>query len=183
MQLEGFSNFCHHASASGVLFYYTGEFSQNVIGTMSDSLKQRLDALGAAASARRKVFSAFVEMAQNIMHYASEDAGNGCRTGAMAVGHEAGKFYVMCANPVRLEHVERLRSRLEPLRSMSLDEIKAAYKAQLRNDGHASDTLSRGSGLGFLTVARESSEPIEYHILMSSQRNDGHAELYLRAAI
>lgn len=183
MQLEGFSNFCNHASSSGVLFYYTGEFSQNVIGAMSDSLRQQLDAVGASGPARRKVFSTFIEMAQNIVHYANDEASNGSRTGAMAVGQQEGKFYVMCANPVRLEHVERLRAKLEPLRTMTLDEIKQAYKEQLRNEEHAKDSISRGSGLGFLTVARESSEPIEYHILMSSQRNDGHAEFYLRAAI
>ncbi len=182
MQLDGFSKFCHHASQSGVLFYYTGEFSQNVIAAMSDSLKQQLDAVGASAPARRKVFSSFVEMAQNIMHYARDEAGSSS-VGAMAVSHDAGRFYVMCANPVRLDHVERLRAKLEPLRSMTLEEIKLAYKEQLRNDDHAKDAISRGSGLGFLTVAREASQPIEYQIVLSSQRDDGQAEFYLRAAI
>lgn len=183
MRLENFSNFCEHATHSGILFYYTGEFSQNVIGAMSDSLKEQLDAASVSGPARRKVFSTFVEMAQNIMHYANEEASGGLKLGALAVGRHEGKFYVMCGNPVRLEHVERLRAKLEPLRSMSLDEIKAAYREQLRNDAHDRDTVSRGAGLGFLTVARESSEPIEYQIVLSTPRADGHAEFYLRAAI
>lgn len=183
MQLDNFSRFCNHATDSGILFYYTGEFSQNVIGAMSDALKEQLDAASVSGPARRKVFSTFVEMAQNIMHYANEEAGGGLKLGALAVGRNADKFYVMCGNPVRLGHVERLRAKLEPLRTMSLEEIKAAYREQLRNEEHARDTVSRGAGLGFLTVARESSEPIEYQIVFSSQRDDGHAELYLRAAI
>lgn len=183
MRLENFSSFCDYAANNGILFYYTGDFSQNVIGAMSDALKEQLDAASISGPARRKVFSTFVEMAQNIMHYANDDATGGLKLGALAVGRHDGKFYVQCGNPVRLDHVERLRAKLEPLRSMSLDEIKAAYREQLRNDAHAQDTVSRGAGLGFLTVARESSEPIEYQIVLSSQRDDGHAEFYLRAAI
>lgn len=183
MRLDNFSNFCDLAATSGILFYYTGEFSQNVIGAMGDALKEQLDAASVSGPARRKLFSTFVEMAQNIMHYANEEAAGGLKLGALAVSCNAGKFYVMCGNPVRLEHVERLRARLEPLRTMSLDEIKAAYREQLRNEAHDQDTVSRGSGLGFLTVARESTEPIEYQIVVSSQRDDGYAEFYLRAAI
>lgn len=183
MQLNGFSAFCHHASNNGVLFYYTGEFSQNVIGAISDSLRQQLDTVGASGPARRKVFSTFIEMSQNIVHYADDTLNDGTQNGTVAVTHREGRFSIMSANPVKLEHVERLRTKLEPLRSMSLDEIKAAYKAQLRNEGHANDQISKGCGLGFLTVARESSEPIEYQIVVSSERTDGHAEFYLRATI
>lgn len=183
MRLENFSDFCNLASNNGILFYYTGEFSQNVIGAMSDSLKQQLDSVGVSGPARRKVFSTFVEMAQNIMHYADGEAVAAGRLGALAVGRHEERFFVMCGNPVKIEHVERIRNKLEPLRIMNLDEIKAAYRQQLRNDEHDKDAISRGAGLGFLTVARESAEPLEYQIVFSSQRNDGHAEFYLRATI
>ena len=182
MRLENFNAFCDFAANNGVLFYYTGDFSQNVIGAMSDSLRQRLDSINASGPARRKVFSTFVEMAQNIMHYSDRDA-VGDRRGALAVGRQGERFFVMCGNPVRVEHVVRIREKLEPLRTMSLDEIKAAYRRQLRNEEHEKDTISRGAGLGFLTVAREATEPIEYQIVLSSRENDGRAEFYLRATI
>jgi len=183
MDLASFSQFCTQAAGHGILFYYTGDFSQNVVGAMSDTLRQRLEAVGASGPARRKVFSAFVEMAQNILHYADEAAGGGKRIGALAVGHDGeGRFCVLCANPVRIDQVERLRSKLEPLRNMTLDEIKLAYRAQLRNEAHDQDPFSRGAGLGFLTVAREASEPIEYRITYRSGE-ERHAEFHLRAAI
>ncbi len=184
MKLDVFNDFCQRAIQNGILFYYSGEFSQNVVGTMSDALKQRLDSVGAPNTARRKVFSAFVEMAQNIIHYAAENGEDGAKVGALAVGEFGGKFYVICGNPVKLDHVDRLRAKLDPLRRMSLEEIKTAYREQLRNDAHETeDDISKGAGLGFLTVARESSEPIEYQIVYSSERDDGVAELYLRAVI
>lgn len=192
MQLDIFSDFCVLASSNGILFYYTGEFSQNVIGAMSDTLKQRLEAVNATSQARRKVFSTFIEMAQNIMHYgggdgpAPEDDDTAPRRvgriGALAVGQYMDRFYVICGNPVHMDHVPRLREKLEPLRTMTLTEIKAAYREQLRND-ETQDTLSKGAGLGFLTVARDATEPIEYHIITPPSRSDGQAELYLRAVI
>jgi hypothetical protein len=182
MNLGMFNNFCSQAAENGILFYYSGDFSQNVIATLGDTVQQRLQSVGATGPARRKVFSAFIEMAQNILHYGDTVPGAGLRIGALAVGRKDEKYYVVCGNPVRTEHVERLRTKLEPLRTMTLNEIKQAYKQQLRNDEHESDTLSKGAGLGFLTVARESSEPIEYQIVTRSGE-DTYAEFYLRATI
>lgn len=183
MKLDVFNDFVRLASDNGVLFYYSGDFTQNVIAAVSDTLKGRLESAGVSGPARRKVFSTFVEMAQNILHYASPDSEDGARIGALSVGRSGDKFYVMCGNPVHLEHVQRLRDKLDPLRNMTLDEIKAAYREQLRNDEHDKDSISRGAGLGFLTLARESSEPLEYQIVMSSDRQDGCADFYLRAVI
>jgi hypothetical protein len=42
---------------------------------------------------------------------------------------------------------------------MSLDESKTAYKVSLRAETPAQ---SRGAGLGFLTMARDASEPLEF---------------------
>jgi hypothetical protein len=182
MNLSNFNEFCNRAASQGVLFYYTGEFSSNVIGTLSDTVRERLEALGTPNKHGRKVFSTFMEMAQNILHYADDSSTAGRRIGALAVGHEDGKFYVLCGNPVRIDHVERLRAKLEPLRSMTLDEIKAAYREQLRNEAHAEDTLSKGAGLGFLTMAREASEPIDYQIIHHAG-DSAYAEFYLRAVI
>ena len=183
MNLTHFANFCEQAVKDGVLFYYTGEFSQNVIGAMSDTLKQRLDSAGVSGPARRKLFSTFIEMSQNIMHYADQAGSAGAKIGALAIGRNGGnKYWIVSGNPVRIEHIERIKGKVEPLRSMTLDEIKAAYREQLRNEEHARDAVSRGAGLGFLTVAREASEPIEYQIVYRSAQAD-YAEFYLRAAI
>ena len=117
------------------------------------------------------------------MHYADAATGASAKFGALAIGRNGdNKYWVVSGNPVRIEHVERIKGKVEPLRSMTLDEIKAAYREQLRNEDHNKDAVSRGAGLGFLTVAREASEPIEYQIVYRSAQSD-YAEFYLRAAI
>lgn len=189
MKLDLFNTFRTTATGNGVIFYYTGIFSQNIVAAIGDTLKQRLDSVHASGTARRKVFSTFIEMAQNILHYAPEAAeGDGllCPAGygALAVGRNGNEhFFVVCWNPVRMEDVSRLHEKLEPLRQMSIDEIKAAYREQLRNDEHADDSLSKGAGLGFLTMARDATEPIEYSIAFASDAGGDRADLYLRATI
>ena len=187
MQLDIFNAFRSAAAENGILFYYTGEFSQNVVAAIGDTLKARLEAVAASQSARRKVFSTFVEMAQNILHYAhpGEEASSG-KQGALAVGREGERFFVVCGNPIKLDHVPRLQEKLEPLRRMTVDEIKAAYREQLRNEEHGRDPVSKGAGLGFLTVAREATAPIDYHIAFSPENANGcqgRADFYLRAII
>ncbi|HUW36640.1 MAG TPA: SiaB family protein kinase [Rhodocyclaceae bacterium] len=186
---EIFNSFRTVADESGVLFYYTGSFSQSIVAAIGDTLRQRLEDVSASNGARRKVFSSFIEMAQNILHYSAEAPNDGdarpFKQGALAVGREGEKFFVVCGNPVRAEDVPRLQEKLEPLRRMSLDEIKSAYRAQLRNDERAADAISKGAGLGFLTVARDATEPIEYSIVYAAnpEASAGRVDLYLKAII
>ncbi len=182
MQLDMFNAFCNSAGHSGVIFYYDGEFSDNVIATMGDALKSRLDQEGAVGPKVRKIFSSYIEMAQNALHYAPASM-DGRKIGAVAVGKEQeGTYFIICGNLVLKEHVDRIREKLESLRLMTLDEIKKAYRDQLKNDRHDEDAISRGAGLGFLTVARDASGPIEY-AFGEEPKNADLAHFYLKAVI
>jgi hypothetical protein len=184
MQLDLFSAFRNSADFNGVLFYYNGSLSQNVIATMGDALKQRLESQDTSGPKARKLFSSFIEMVQNAMHYSPViPDSNGEKVGAIAVGRRDDKFYIVCGNLVERQYVDRIRDKIEPLRSMSVDEIKRAYREQLKNENHtAEDGVSKGAGLGFLTVARDASEPIEYALIDMPEHAD-LAYFYLRAIV
>jgi hypothetical protein len=64
---------------------------------------------------------------------------------------------------------------------MSADEIKAEYKRKLRTDER--DDNSKGAGLGFLTLARDASEPIEYQFEPFPGGLPGLSFFYLKAII
>jgi DnaJ-domain-containing protein 1 len=183
MKLDLFNVFRNSADFSGVLFYYNGSLSPNVIAAMSDTLKQRLESEDASGPKSRKLFSSFIEMVQNALHYSPEvPDGKGEKIGAVAVGKQDEKFYVVCGNMVEKQYVERIREKIEPLRSMTVDEIKKAYREQLKSD-HSDDEVSKGAGLGFLTVARDASEPIEYSLMDMSGNESNLAYFYLKATI
>lgn len=182
MQIDLFNAFRNAADFNGVLFYYNGALSQNAIATMGDALRQRLESQDTSGPKARKLFSSFIEMVQNALHYSPDAPGE--KLGAVAVGRQDDKFYIVCGNLVEKRHAERIREKIEPLRAMTLDEIKKAYREQLKNNNHAEENaVSKGAGLGFLTVARDSSEPIEYLLIDMHGHESDLAYFYLKATV
>jgi hypothetical protein len=169
---EEFNEFWDVARRRHIIFFYVGYFSQHVVAAISETIKARLDTAGAAGPTRRRIFSSFVEMSQNIMHYSCDSLtphdqrDQQMRRGSFCIGMQGDSFFLLCANPVESASVERIRDRLEPLRSMTMDEIKSAYKKALRDETPAD---SKGAGLGFLTMARDASEPLEFEFAREAQ--------------
>jgi hypothetical protein len=153
------------AQRRNVIFYHKGYFSQSIIAAMSEVVKLQLEVAGVGGPTRRKLFSSFIELSQNIIHYSSDelssgDDGNGAlRAGAVCISAEKGRYLMLCVNPMDTTGVAGLRDKLEPLRSMSIEEVKQAYKLSLRTE---TPVDSKGAGMGFLTMARDASAPLEF---------------------
>lgn len=227
-----FERFQANAQGCGVLFYYAGEFTPAVIAAAADSLKARLATEDASGPAKRKLFSTFVEMAHNILHYAvataAEDGSTPAPHGAIGVGREkpshascagpaghtgpsghsgqpggasdntdtpqnattadatdmSSHYWIVCSNPVNVDYVARLADKLNAVRAMSLDEIKQSYREQLRNTDHgAQDPISKGAGLGLLTIARDASGPLEYSFASTADPTARTALFHVKARI
>ena len=124
-------------------------------------------------------------MAQNIIHYSSEALtpanAERCRSPPGFGVHRPGGRALLsdvAPNRVAAAEVGPLREKLDPLKSMTLEEIKRAYQETLRAelpDG------SKGAGLGFLTVARDASEPLEFEFAPL----EGHDDMmfYLKVTV
>jgi len=171
LQYQQFQEFWHAASQRQVIFFYSGYFSQHVVSAIAETIKARLNAAGTAGPTSRRIFSAFVEMSQNIMHYSAdaltpaEQPDRQIRGGAFCIAVSGDRFHLLCANPVANERVESIRGRIEPLCAMTVEEIRSAYKTALRQ---AAPEDSKGAGLGFLTMARDASAPLDFHFLPDS---------------
>lgn len=184
MSIDLFTLFREEADANGIIFYYSGILSQNVITTMSDSLKQKLQQQDEKGAGSRKVFSTFIEMVQNALHYSPDAPGSDdTKEGSILVGQSADRYFVICANYIQKQHEARIRGKIDPILKMSADEIRQAYRTQLKNDQHSDDTISKGAGLGFLTLARDSVEPIEYIIRDAIGYENELSYFYLKATI
>ncbi|MDE1990536.1 MAG: SiaB family protein kinase [Betaproteobacteria bacterium] len=184
MHIDVFSVFRNSADFSGVLFYYNGPLSQNVIATMGETLRHRLGCADAGGPKARRLFSSFIEMAQNALHYSPDAPGYpGEKVGALAVGRcGSSDYYIVCGNLVHRDQTQRIRERIEPLRSMTVEEIRRAYREQLKQEP-ASDEVSKGAGLGFLTLARDATEPIEYSLIDMPGHEDDLAYFYIQATV
>jgi hypothetical protein len=176
-------DFCHCSGTGNVIFFYAGYFSQNIIAAVADAVKMRIEHVGAEGLTRRKLFSSFIEMAQNIIHYSAdayEKTGQtdpAVRHGSVCITAKDERYYLHCANPVLAEVADRLREKLEHLRTLTIDQIKREYKEMLRAE---TPEDSKGAGLGLLTMARDASEPLEFQFAPGA---DGNSMFYLRATI
>lgn len=181
-----YGSFFNVAREHQVIFYYVGYFSQHIVAAMADAVKLQLEVAGVAGPTRRKLFSSFIEMAQNIIHYSADaltppsQPDGELRHGSVCIRREAGgRFLLLCANPIEAAVADDLRGKLERLRSMTLDEIKQAYRQTLREE---TPQGSKGAGMGFLTVARDASAPLEFDF-DAAQGAAGAPVFYLKAAI
>lgn len=152
------------AQQRNVIFYHMGYFSHSIVAAMAEIVKLQLEVSGVDSSRRRKLFSSFIELSQNIIHYSSDSLDPtveepAVRQGAVCISADGERHLMLCANPIATRDAQRLRDKLEPLASMSLDEIKQAYKVSLRAE---TPEGSKGAGLGFLTMARDASAPLEF---------------------
>src|SRR5471030_1433108 len=121
-----------------IVFYYYGYFSHTIVSAMADTIKLSMKQADTSAAAKRKLFSCFVEMAQNIIHYSSAaltpatQSEAEVRQGSVCIGQSGDRYYLMCSNRVAPDEVGPLREKLGPLRTMTLEEIKRAYQDTLR---------------------------------------------------
>lgn len=192
MDYKTFERFQDRASNAGVLFYYTGPFDSDIVAVMSNQIKEKLKQESASGPATRKLFSTFIEMAQNVLHYGGAEATDGggttAKPGTIVLGKTAvsadAAYWIACGNLVESDHVLRVKEKLESLRNMSTAEIKAAYRAQLANDAHESmDALSKGAGLGLLTIARDSTQPIEFDFIPDPESEGRFSYFHIKTVI
>lgn len=150
----------------GMIFCYSGYVTEPVLTGIGEALKQKLVLEDADRKTIRNVFAIFVEEMQNIIRYSAErepvsetEDENTLRYGVLNIGTADGKFYVSCGNMILRQDVERLNTRLAHLQELGEDGIKKLYKEKLRAPTEAT---SKGAGIGFIEIARRSSETIDF---------------------
>ena len=165
MLAKYYRSFKHDLDQRGIIFSFSGYLSEEILYSLGNALRQKMTLEDANVSTVKKVFSVFVEQAQNIIRYSADKlSGDGAKSielssGMVTIGTENNRFFIVCANVVLASDEPRLRERLERLRAMDRDAIKAYYKEQLRE---APEEQSKGATIGLIEIARRASEPIEF---------------------
>lgn len=167
MLAQRYRTFKQDLDERGIIFSFSGYMSEGILFSLGDAMRQKMALEDTDVTTIKKVFSVFVEQAQNIIRYSAEKVLGGTpravelSSGMVTIGMEDGRFFIVCANTVLSEDAPKLRDRLERLRGMDRDAIKAYYKEQLRE---APDENSRGATIGLIEIARRASQPIEYDL-------------------
>ena len=165
MTLKNMCNLQNVAKEEGVVFFYSGYFTQNVLLSLGEAVKHKMNADDVNLNTSKKIFSVFVEQVQNIIRYSTDrieedEHEHEFSYGLIVIGKDSnGKFYICCGNMILKDDIERLRTNLEDIQKMNKDELKKAYKERLKN---GPDEYSKGAGIGFLEIARKATEPISF---------------------
>lgn len=163
-----------------IMLCFNGPISRSLIEEIGNALRNYLAAEQAQPSAAMDVFAVYIEMTQNIRHYATHmQYGDQDASATVAIArNEEGRYVVSAGNLVEHADGQRLVEWIEGLAGLDKVQLKAAYKEQLRKPREA-ESVS-GAGLGLLDIARKSSEPL--HASLRDQP-DGRAFFSLRAVI
>lgn len=143
----------------GIMVCFNGPISSSLIEEIGKALKRHLEVLSELPSAVSDVFAVYVELTQNIRHYDQLRETPGQDTSTILVSrNDEGRYAVCAGNLVSDADGQRVMARLQELAGMSKEELKAAYKAQLRRPR---EELSGSAGLGLIDMARKASCPLE----------------------
>lgn len=164
MRAQEYYRFRQDLQDKGIIMSFSGGVSESVLLSLGDTLKRQIRYEDVDTRTEKRVFSVFVELVQNIIRYSADAIADerdeaDLASGLISVGTRDQQFFVVCANTVRKEDVAGLRAKLEELRGMDGEALRAHYKKKLREPA---ETDSKGASLGLIEIARRASEPIEF---------------------
>lgn len=163
-----------------IMLCLNGPMSRSLIEEMGNALRNYLRADKARSGLAMDVFAVYIEMTQNIRHYAARMAYDEVdATSTVVIARdEQGRHMVSAGNLVEAADVSALQARVDTLAALDQAELKAVYKKQLR--APRDESRPTGAGLGLIAIARKSSAPLQATV---SERPDGKVFFSLTAII
>jgi hypothetical protein len=163
-----------------IMLCFNGPLTKSLIEEIGNALRNYLQRENATASSSMDVFAAYIELTQNIRHYAAAKGWNeGEAAATVIIARDAeGRYVVSAGNVLDAEDGHALAARVEALAAMDKARLKAEYKEQLRKPREGGATS--GAGLGLIDMARKASEPLGCTLRML---DDGRAFISLRVVM
>lgn len=163
-----------------ILLCFNGPISRSLIEEIGNALRNYLQADNVQPSAAMDVFGVYVEMTQNIRHYAAAHGYGEAESAATVVvaRDEEGRYAVQAGNLVENADGQALLARIGELAALDKTALKATYKAQLRQP--RAEGATSGAGLGLIEMARRSVVPLSASL---SPVSETRAFFSLRAVI
>jgi hypothetical protein len=143
-----------------ILLCFNGPLTRSLIEEIGNALRNYMQHEQASTSASMDVFGTYIELTQNIRHYAASRGwhdSDACATVVVARDSQ-GRYVVSSGNVVEAADGAALAARVDALAALDKAQLKAAYKEQLRKPRQ--EGASSGAGLGLIDMARKASEPL-----------------------
>jgi len=166
----------------GIVFSFSGMISQSLTAFMLETAKSQLEEKGEDSKVIRNMCLLSIEQLQNIMSYSkNRNISNSSKyisPGVLVIGidKEKNKYYVNSSNEIVYSDQERVSTKIDFINSMDKDELRKYLRKKLRT---AEDTHDRGAGVGFIEMAKRSSEKLEYDFEEVDDKLYFHIKTYI----
>ncbi len=140
-----------------VLISYKGPVSDTILAEISRDIR---DKFSESPKASKKLFSIFVELAQNILYYSSEKVQFSNRNdsiGTILITKTSKHLTFSCGNLVENKYINDLVEGCEKINSLDREELRE-YKRETRSSPQKE--RSKGAGIGLIQVALTSGNPL-----------------------
>ena len=143
-----------------VILSYKGPFTDVLLSEVSRDIRQKIQD---NPKVGKKIFSIFMELAQNVLFYSKEmnHFGNNDRVGTLVILDAGQSYLIMTGNLIFKTAIDFLQDKCEKVNSLDRDALRE-YKRNLRNAPKSEE--SRGAGIGIIHAALTSDNPLEYEI-------------------
>lgn len=153
--------------SSGVLektiLMFKGLLTQDILVVLAEMLTNNLSN-DPRQKTTKKMFSIFVELAQNIHRYSSEKFnvdGREIGAGIVLVNEFKTYYTLISGNIIENDKLEVLQEHLAQINTMDEEELKNYRKEKLRQKR---DNGEKGAGVGLVDIARKASRHIELRV-------------------
>jgi len=154
-------NYKQNLATDGIILSLSGPMSHEMVEGIGRAIRFKIGEDGDKSTAL-KVFSIFVEQVENVIHYSVEKIPpkSSMSFGIIVIGKKDGAFFISGGNKMKAINQEKLECHLNKLSLMDKEQLKKYYKERRRA---GSEDDSKGAGIGFIEMARKSSQPLEYN--------------------
>jgi hypothetical protein len=166
---------------SDIVMSFKGIITQELLADLGDIIRDHFEDLRHRPQIVKKIFSVFIEVAQNILHHSAEkivdDEGGERGAGIVMMREITGGFEIFSGNLIENEHSKSIEESCHLINSLDRKELRRVFKEKINSpleSGH------RSAGLGLIDIARKSDNKIDFEI---NRINDDHSFLMLSVRI
>jgi hypothetical protein len=149
--------------ANDFILHFTGKIRYDTIGILINELKSKVVSLGIQTNLYKKILLVMIESLENIMKYTADNVTHRPVSKkylpCFYIEKKDKKYVLGSSNLIEKNNINKLKKRLEHLNKLDNHELKELYKTTITNGQFS---LKGGAGLGFIELAKISSEKIKY---------------------
>lgn len=149
-----------------IVLDFQGAISQDMVVGMAELLKIKSSHDFGSTNIVKKLFSVFIEMAQNIAIYSMErihldDRHGDVGAGIIVVTEEDNNYTITSGNLVKNRSISEITEQCQKINRMEKGELREFYKAQIKSSRQRG---KKGAGVGLIDIVRKSRNPIRYGV-------------------